>query len=426
MTIEPLEGKARQRFARDVEARLLRGEHLWLNRTVWGMAGTSFLSDVGHEAQSTILPTFMAALGLPPAALGAVEGVADAAASFIKLGAGWLSDRVGRRKPFVVLGYLATGLASGIIALASGLPLILAGKVFGWLGRGVRGPLRDAMLTDAIPKEARGRAFGFHRFGDTLGAILGPMLAVALLASAGGVLATARTLLWWSLVPGVLSAVVFALFVAERGRTSRSTQPLHLALGQMPTAFRRYLVGVGLFGAGDFAHSMLILAATELLTPAWGPPKAAGIAGSLYVLHNIVYAAAAYPAGALADKHGHQRVLAWGYSISAAVPLSIGAYFFFKLGSVPLLAASFAVAGLVNGVQDTLEGATTGTLAPVAQRGLAFGLLGATNGIGDLVSSVVVGVLWTAHPVLGFGYAAALMMLGAIVTHRTRGGSLEP
>ncbi len=101
------------------------GQPPWLNRTVWGMAGTSFLSDVGHEAQSTILPTFMGALGLPPAALGAVEGIADATASFIKLGAGWFSDRVGRRKPFVVAGYLATGLASGIIALASGLPACL-------------------------------------------------------------------------------------------------------------------------------------------------------------------------------------------------------------------------------------------------------------------------------------------------------------
>ena len=392
----------------------------WLNRTVWGMAGTSFLSDLGHEAQSTILPTFMGALGLPPAALGAVEGIADAASSFVKLGAGWLSDRVGRRKPFVVLGYLATGLASGIIALATAFPLVLAGKLFGWLGRGIRGPLRDAMLTDAIPERARGRAFGFHRFGDTLGAILGPALAVALLYASDGVLETARRALWWSLVPGVLSAVVFAMFVGERARAQPTTHSFRLALQKMPTRFRRYLLGVGIFGAGDFAHSMLILAATQLLTPTWGPLKAAGIGGSLYVLHNIVYAAAAYPAGALADRYGHQRVLAWGYSISALVPLSLLAYFSWSIGSVALLAASFAVAGLVNGVQDTLEGAATGSLAPTDQRGLAFGLLGATNGVGDLISSVVVGALWTAHPALGFGYAALLMAVGAFVTHRTR------
>lgn len=281
----------------------------WLNRTVWGMAGTSFLSDLGHEAQSTILPTLMGALGLPPAALGAVEGIADATASFIELGAGWLSDRVGRRKPFVVAGYLATGLASGVIALASGLPLILVGEVFGWFGRGIRGPLRDAMLTDAIPKEARGRAFDIHRSGDTLGAILGPMLAVTLLTASGSVLENARTLLWWSLVPGVLSAPVFAIFVGERARRTRSRQPLHLVLQQMPEDVRRHLVGVGHFGAGDFAHTTLILAATLLLTPTWGPWKAAGIGGSLYVMHNVVYAAA-WPEGVLADQHGHPRGLA--------------------------------------------------------------------------------------------------------------------
>lgn len=393
----------------------------WLNRTVWGMAGTSFLSDLGHEAQSTLLPSFMATLGLPPAALGAVEGIADASASFVKLGAGWLSDHVGRRKPFVVLGYLATGLASGIIALAAGWPLVLAGKVFGWLGRGVRGPLRDAMLTDAIPKEARGRAFGFHRFGDTLGAILGPLLATALLAVWGRDLENTRTLLWWTLVPGVASALVFALFVAERGHTLKGQVSFRHALSQMPPRFRRYLVGVGLFGAGDFARTLLILAASQLLAPTWGPLKAASLAGALYVLHNTVYALSAYPAGVLADRHGHQRVLAWGYSLGAVVPLTVGACFVFELRSVVLLAAAFVVAGLVNGVQDTLEGSTTASLAPAERRGLAFGLLGATNGVGDLLSSLIVGALWTAHPALGFGYAALLMLIGAVVTRRAAG-----
>jgi MFS family permease len=413
--------------ASEASAPSLAATPSWLNRTIWGMTGTSFLSDLGHEAQSTLLPTFMAGLGLPPAALGAVEGIADATASFVKLGAGWFSDRVGRRKPFVVLGYLATGLASGIIALATSFPLVLLGKVFGWFGRGIRSPLRDAMLTDSIPAEARGRAFGFHRFGDTLGAVLGPMLAVGLLTSSQSALESARQLLWWSVVPGVLSAVTFALFVAERGHTARPRHSFRLALGQMPQRFRRYLLGVGIFGAGDFAHSMLILAATQLLTPSWGAAKAAGIGGSLYVLHNVVYAAAAYPAGALADRHGHQRVLSWGYSLAAVVPLSLGAFFYWHESSVLLLAAVFGVAGLVNGVQDTLEGAATGSLAPAEQRGLAFGLLGATNGVGDLISSLIVGALWTAYPVLGFGYAAILMALGAIVTRRTSAGQqLEP
>jgi MFS family permease len=391
---------------------------------IWGVTGTSFLSDLGHEAQSTLLPTFMAALGLPPAALGVVEGVADATASFVKLGAGWLSDHLGRRKPFVVASYLATGLSSGLIALATGFPLILIAKIFGWFGRGVRSPLRNAMLADAVPKSARGRAFGFHRFGDTLGAVLGPALAVALLAASSGGLETVRRLLWWALVPGVLSAMTFAVFVSERPRARREQgHTFGLALRQMPAPFRRYLLGVGIFGAGDFAKSMLILAASQLLSPSWGPLQAASIGGALYVLHNIVCAAAAYPAGALADRLGHQRVLAWGYTLSVLVPVSLAAFFAWHVASVPLLALVFSISGFVSGVQDTLEDAATGVLAPASERGLAFGLLGATNGMGDLLSSAIVGALWTAYPSLGFGYSAALMALGALVTHRTREAS---
>jgi MFS-type transporter involved in bile tolerance (Atg22 family) len=186
----------------------------WLNRTVGGLAVTSLLSDLGHEAQSTLLPAFLAALGAPPLALGAIEGVSDAAASFVKLGAGWLSDRLRRRKPFVVAGYAATGLAPGIIALAGGWPLVLTGKLVGWIGKGVRGPLRDAMLARSIPPEARGRAFGFHRAGDTIGAILGPLMAVFLLgwgaAHGHAALPWLRTVMAWTLVPGLGAAAVMA------------------------------------------------------------------------------------------------------------------------------------------------------------------------------------------------------------------------
>ncbi len=393
----------------------------WLNRTVWGMAITSFLSDLGHEAQSTLLPGFMAMLGLSPLALGAVEGVADATASFMKLGAGWFSDRLGRRKGLVVGGYLATGLASGLIALASGWPLILFGKCFGWLGRGLRGPLRDALLTDSIPAEARGRAFGFHRAGDTLGAILGPLVAVLVLgwAAAHGLatMSFQRGLMAWTLVPGVLSALAFALLVRERARSHPRRLPFHHALIQMPRSFRGYLAGVGVFGAGDYAHTLLILAATQLLAPAYGLGKAVTLGGLLYVLHNGIYALSAYPAGALADRfQNHRRILGVGYGLSVAVPLLLMMAFRQGHASLLMLGLIFSLAGLVNGIQDTLEGATTADLVPPEHRGLGFGLLGAINGGGDLISSLVVGTLWTLHPVWGFGYAAVLMALGSGMT----------
>lgn len=397
----------------------------WLNATVWGMAITSFLSDLGHEAQSTLLPGFMAALGLPPLALGAVEGLADAASSFMKLGAGWFSDRLGRRKGLVVGGYLATGVASGIIALAAGWPLILFGKFFGWLGRGIRGPLRDALLTDSIPAEARGRAFGFHRFGDTLGAILGPLAAVLVLAwgTSRGLpsLELHRTLIAWTLVPGVLSGLAFAWLVRERARTKPKLLSFRHALGQMPRRFRGYLLSVGVFGAGDYAHTLLILAATQLLAPTVGFAKAATWGGLLYVLHNVVYALSAYPAGALADRfRNHRRILGLGYAVSVAVPILLWLCFARAVAPLPVLVVIFSLAGLVNGIQDTLEGATTGDLAPAEHRGLAFGLLGGVNGGGDLLSSLVVGGLWTLHPTWGFGYAAVMMGAGAILMLRQK------
>ena len=393
----------------------------WLNRTVWGMAFTSFLSDLGHEAQSTLLPSFMAGLGLPPAALGAVEGIADAAASFMKLGAGWFSDRIGKRKGLVVFGYAATGLASGFIALAAGFPLVLFGKFFGWLGRGLRGPLRDAILTDSIPADARGRAFGFHRAGDTIGAILGPALVVGLLAWGAqhglAPLRWNRTLMLWTMLPGLLSALAFALMVQEKARTKPKLLSFRHALAQMPSNFRRYLVGVGIFGAGDFAHTLLILAATQLLAPRMGTAKAATFGAALYVLHNIVYAFSTYPAGAIADRfRTHRKVLGLGYLAGISVPLLLIGCFVLGWNSLPLLALIFSIAGLVNGIQDTLEGATTAELAPADHRGLAFGLLGGVNGVGDLISSLLVGALWTLHPAWGFGYAAACMGLGAVVT----------
>jgi MFS family permease len=386
----------------------------WLNRAVWGMAWTSFLSDLGHEAMSALLPAFLAALGLPPAALGAVEGAGDAAASIMKLGAGWVSDRLGRRKGLVVAGYAATGLASGFVAMASGFGGVLASKAFGWTGRGLRGPLRDAMLTDAIPEGARGRAFGFHRAGDTLGAILGPLLA-ALLIPFGAGLPWLRTLLGWSLAPGLLAALVFAWAVPERARSRPSRLAFGDAMKAMPSAFRDYLAGVGLFGCGDFAHTLLILAAAQLLAPGLGSARAAAAGVALYAMHNAVYALAAFPAGALADRfRAHRRLLGLGYLAGALMPALLAGAFLHGHASLPLMATIFALGGFVNGVQDTLEGAATAELAPADHRGLAFGLLGAVNGAGDLASSLGVGLLWAWHPAAAFSAAAVLMATGGL------------
>ncbi len=172
----------------------------WLNRNVASMALASLFSDMGHEMATAILPLFLASIGASAAALGVIEGVADAVSSFVKLGAGWYSDRIGKRKGIAVVGYAATGLTTGLFALATAWPHILIARAAGWLGRGVRGPVRDAILAESVTAENRGRAFGFHRAGDTTGAILGPVIALGLVGAAF----TYRQVFLISMIPGLL------------------------------------------------------------------------------------------------------------------------------------------------------------------------------------------------------------------------------
>lgn len=400
-------------------------ETCWLNRNVLGMGLTSLLSDAGHEMATAVLPGFLAVLGVSAAALGAIEGVADSVSSFAKLGAGWFSDRLGHRKSITVGGYFLTGVSKSLFAFAYGWPLVLLGRTLGWFGRGVRGPLRDAMLASSVPSEARGKAFGFHRAGDTLGAIIGPLLAVGLLAylhhRSSDPSVPFRLVFLLTLIPGLGSGAAFAILVREK-RSAPSDLKLWRTVKALPHSFRRYLWGVGVFGMGDFARTLMILAATLVLTPVRGVGHAAQIAGLLYVGHNVSYAAFSYPVGALSDRLGRRGMLALGYLAGALVSLGFFSAFFWQLDAILYLLSLFVLAGFSIAVVDVLEGALTADLvADEMLRGTAYGVLGTVNGVGDLMASVVVGSLWTASsPEAAFVYAALLMATGAAVIYRVR------
>ena len=325
----------------------------------------------------------------------------------------------------VVLAPFLTGVSNGLFALAQGWPLVLVSRTLGWFGRGFRTPLRDAILARSVPDEARGRAFGFEPAGDTVGAIVGPLLAVGLLAyfhprSTTDPSSPFRIIFLIALIPGLASALVFAICVCDKG-TASAHMKFWATLKAMPRPFRRFLVGVGVFGMGDYARTLLILAATQLLIPAHGVARAAQIAGLLYVGHNVFYAGYSYPIGALSDRVGRRGLLALGFLGGALSSLGFAAAFIWKLDVVIFLLAMFGLAGFSIAVADALEGAMTADLVSDPLRGTAYGVLGAVNGVGDLVASVVVGVLWTAvSPVAAFAYAAAVMGLGAIVLYRLR------
>ncbi len=383
----------------------------WLNRNVIGMALASFFSDAGHEMATAILPLFLASIGASPAALGVIEGVSDAVASFVKLAGGWYSDKIGRRKEIAVAGYALTGLSTGFFALATAWWHILIARSVGWFGRGVRGPLRDAMLAESVPAEARGRAFGFHRAGDTLGAIAGPLFAFLLVSRLGF-----QEIFLISLIPGLLSAAAFFFFVKEKRRAPSTTSFL-TSLNALPTKFRVFLVAVGAFGFGNFAHSLLILRATQILTPNYGAVAAGSFAIGLYTLHNVLYAGASFPVGALADRIGKRALLAPGYFLFGLMSLG----FIVPDTDAWYLGILFVIAGIYIAMVDTLEGSMAADLLPDEVRGTGYGALATVNGIGDFVSSIVVGVLWASvSPAAGFAYAAVMSVVGALILFKAR------
>lgn len=393
----------------------------WLNRNVVGMGITSFLADLGYETASAVLPAFLIALEAPAAALGVIEGSADAIASFAKLASGWWGDRFGHRKAIVTLGYLLSGGLTAVFAVATAWPVVLVGRVFAWLGRGLRGPLRNAILAESVPAADRGKAFGFHSAGDTLGAIAGPLLAAALLAwlpfQPSDATGSYRLIFWLAVIPGVGSALAFLALVRDPMLGTGSTRKFWASVQALPRGFRRYLVGVACFGAGDFSHALLILAAMTWLKTEYGAERAAQFGILLYAVRNILHATAAFPVGDLSDRIGRRPLLVLGYVLGAAVMIG----FSVAPTGLAALAVLFALAGVYVSVEEALEGALAADLvSDLSVRGTAFGVLGAVNGLGDLVSSIVVGLLLDLNPALGFGYAAVTMLAGAVLIHRVR------
>jgi MFS family permease len=380
----------------------------WLTRGVVGIGLASLCSDWGHEIGTALLPILLAGLGAPAYALGVIEGVADGLSSFAKLAGGWIADRPALRKPVAMAGYLLTGLSTFTFGFVGSWPQLLASRAIGWVGRGAKGPARDVLLTDAVAPEQVGRAFGFERTMDTVGAILGPLCATALVA-----VTTVRVAMRWTLLPGALAALAFATLVpASEHAGEHHPLPFTASLKRLPRDFRRFLGAVGLFGLGDFAHTLLILRAVQMLTPDHGIVRAGGIAVALYTFHNVIYACASYPAGALGDKIGRRGVLIVGYLLAAAV--SVG--FIFAPPRLPALIGLFGLGGLYVAIQDTLEKSVAAQLLPKEIRATGYGVLATVNGLGDFASSIAVGFLWTmVSPTAGFGYAAILTAAGGVL-----------
>jgi MFS family permease len=286
-------------------------------RTVFGVSLASFFSDTGHEMATAVLPAFLRSLGAPASALGAIEGIADAAQSTSKLAGGALADRPGvHRKRLASAGYLITGLGYGSFAFAHSWPVVALGRAIAWSARGARSPARDSLLAAAVPAKSLGRAFGTERASDAVGAVVGPLIASVLIGILGF-----RKLFAVSFLPAIGASLSVLLIAREmpRIRTGVHTSLTRARdLVRTPSAFRTLLAGSGLYGLGNFSATLLILRATDLLAASGRSlESAASVAVLLYAGHNAANAVAAYPAGVLADRVGRRRVLIAGIVLFA-------------------------------------------------------------------------------------------------------------
>lgn len=378
----------------------------WLTPGVRGIGTASLLSDLGHEVPTALLPSFLTAtLGAPASALGLIEGISDGLAGAARLAGGALADDPHRRRATAVGGYAATAVLSGLIGVATTAWQVGILRAGAWTARGLRVPARNALLADAVPAHAYGRAYGFERAMDNLGAVFGPLLALGLLALVG-----VRSAILISIIPGALAAVavVYAIRAIPQ-ETRRERQPIRLRVRPVLRGdLGRLLVAVSAFEIGNVTATLLILRTSELLEPQHGTESSTRIAVALYVGYNVAATLASIPAGHVGDAFGKRRVFGLG------VLLFLAAYLAFAVAgpSILLLGVAFVIAGIAIGCVETAEHAAVASFAPGELRGSAFGLLAAMQSVGNLAASAVAGLVWSlASPRAAFLYLAAWMIV---------------
>lgn len=384
-------------------------EPRWLTAGVAGIGGASLLADVGHEVPTALLPSLLTStLRAPAAALGVIEGVADGLAGVARLAGGAVADDPVRRRHVAVGGYAATAVLSAGIGAATSVWQVGLLRAGAWVARGLRVPARNALLADVVPPRAFGRAYGFERAMDNLGAILGPLLALGLVALVG-----VRWAIGLSVIPGLLAAAAIVYAIRHTRQVVRQERiPVRLRVRPVLTGpLGRLLVAVAAFEVGNVAATLLILRATELLTPRHGATTATTLALALYTGYNIAATVTSVPAGRLSDRLGEVgpvRVLTAGVACFAFAYAALA----MTGPTLPLLAVAFVFAGVGIGAAETAEHAAVAALAPVHLRGSAFGLLATVQAGGNLAASTIAGILWTAaSPAVTFAYLTVWMLL---------------
>jgi len=371
------------------------------------LAAVSLLTDASSEIIYPLLPIFLTTvLGTSAAAVGAIEGAAETTAALLKLASGWWSDRARRRKPLVVAGYALASLARPLVAIAQSAGQVLAIRLTDRVGKGIRGSPRDALIAESVDPAIRGRAFGFHRAADHAGAVIGPLIAFALLRWEQLPL---RTVFLFAALPGVLSVIVLVLGVRETPRDARASTgtkkagvpSLDASLGR---AFWTFLASVLLFTLGNSTDAFLILRANQLGVPV-------SLIPILWAALHVVKSAASVPGGSLSDRFGRKPLILAGWAVYAAVYVGFG-----RATETWHAWALFLAYGTFFGLTEGTQAALIADLVGQARRGTAYGWYYLAVGIGALPASVLFGLVWDrVSPRAAFDLGAGLALAAAVV-----------
>lgn len=366
-------------------------------RTVWTLGLVSLFTDMGSEIVHSLLPLLLAGtLGASALAIGLIEGAAEALVLVTKVFSGYISDAIGKRKPLVLLGYGLAAASKPLFPLANSIAMVASARLIDRFGKGIRGAPRDAMIGDLVAPEIRGAAFGLRQSLDTVGAVLGPLFAIALMWHFADDI---RTVLWFAVLPGIVS-ILLLLRVPEPADGPRKPRRLPLTrqgLHSLGPAFWRVAALGGWIGLARFSEAFLVLRASERgVSATWIP--------AVLMVMSVVYTLSSYPAGKLSDAMPRRRVLAWGMAVLLLADVLLA-----KANGIGWLFAGIALWGLHMGLTQGILASLVADTAPAEFRGTAFGAFNLVSGAALLAASALAGWLWQAHgPAATFWCGAAI------------------
>ncbi len=374
-----------------------------IKKNVFVLGLVSLFTDISSEMIYPLVPIFLTSvLGAPVAIVGLIEGIAESTASILKTFSGWLSDKYEKRKPFVLGGYSLSALGKLFLSVAFVWPMVLLARFVDRLGKGVRTSARDALIADETDPSSRGKAFGFHRAMDSTGAVIGPLIALVLMAI---LKEQYRLIFLLAFFPAAMGVALLFFFVKEKKRQIlSSTEAPRLSLAGFDKNFKTLLLIIIVFGLGNSSDVFLILRAKNL-----------GLSATLvvlaYVLYNVVYASFSMPAGILSDKVGRKKLMVSGFLVFSAV------YFAFAFVSESFYVwPLFAIYGLYIAATEGVSKALVTDIVPSERRGTALGLYHTAVGIVAFVASFIAGLLWTyLSPSAPFIYGGVMALLAALI-----------